>query len=142
MKEPFPSPAVRPYSAQEAYAAVLASAGACLPARDSVDSRIIDTVRQRTGTIIDSQKDVGGWPVLESAPAPQDSDHDGMPDTWEMKYGLNPNDPSDANKDLNGDGYTNIEKYLNGIDPTTKIDWRDPKNNIDPLMAPLLSAAK
>ena len=142
VKEPFSSPAVRPYSAQEAYAAVLASAGACLPARDPADSRIVNTVRQRTGTIIDSQKDVGGWPVLESAPAPQDSDHDGMPDAWEKKYGLNPDDPSDANKDLNGDGYTNIEKYLNGIDPTTKVDWRDPKNNIDPLTAPLLSAAK
>jgi pectate lyase len=142
VKEAFPSPAVRQYSAREAYAAVLASVGACLPARDSVDARIIDTVRKRTGTIIDSQKDVGGWPMLESAPAPLDGDHDGIPDAWEKKYGLNPNNPSDANKDLNGDGYTNIEKYLNGIDPTTKIDWRDPKNNIDPLTAPLLKAAK
>jgi pectate lyase len=142
VKEPFPSPTVRPYSAQEAYAAVLASVGACLPARDSVDSRIIDTVRQRTGTLINSQKDVGGWPALESAPAPQDTDHDGMPDAWETKYGLNPNDPSDANKDLSGDGYTNVERYLNGIDPRTKIDWRDPKNNIDPLTAPLLKTAK
>src|SRR6185312_714044 len=35
VKEPFPSPTVRPYSAEEAYAAVLASVGACLPARDS-----------------------------------------------------------------------------------------------------------
>ena len=46
---------------------------------------------------------------------PVDSDHDGIPDDWEKAHGLNPNDPSDANKDLNGDGYTNLEKYLNSL---------------------------
>ena len=40
---------------------------------------------------------------------------------------LNPNDASDANKDTNGDGYTNIEKYFNGIDPKSKIDGQKPK---------------
>ena len=49
------------------------------------------------------------------------------------KYKLNPKDPSDANGDLNGDGYTNIEKYINGIDPTKKVDWTDLKNNHDTL---------
>lgn len=62
-----------------------------------------------------------------------DSDMDGMPDEWEQRYGLNPNDPMDANRDYNGDGYTNIEKYINGIDPRTKTDWRDLKNNYDTL---------
>ena len=38
-----------------------------------------------------------------------DTDKDGMPDEWEIANGLNPNDPSDANKDCTGDGYTNIE---------------------------------
>ena len=38
-----------------------------------------------------------------------------MPDKWEKAHDLNPNDPSDANGDMNGDGYTNIEKYINGI---------------------------
>jgi hypothetical protein len=28
---------------------------------------------------------------------------------------LNPNDPADGNGDLNGDGYTNLEKYLNSL---------------------------
>jgi hypothetical protein len=59
---------------------------------------------------------------------------DGMPDQWERRYGLNPNDPTDANGDINGDGYTNIEKYFNGIDPKTKTDWRDLKNNYDTLV--------
>ena len=52
-----------------------------------------------------------------------------------------PNDPSDAAKDRNGDGYTNIEKYINGLDPTRKIDWSDPKNNVDPLMNGKLQAS-
>jgi len=47
--------------------------------------------------------------------------------------GLNPNDPSDANKDCTGDGYTNIEKYINGIDTKTKVDWTNPANNFDTL---------
>lgn len=82
---------------------------------------------------------VGGWPELKSAQAPADSDHDGIPDWWEIKYRLNPNDPADANQDLNGDGYTNLEKYLNGLDPTLKLDWRDPKNNINVLIPAKLS---
>jgi len=44
-----------------------------------------------------------------------DSDHDGIPDEWEKAHGLNPNDPADANGDYNGDGYTNLEKYLNSL---------------------------
>ena len=41
-------------------------------------------------------------------------------------------DASDAAKDLNGDGYNNIEKFINGLDPSKKVDWKDPKNNVDP----------
>ena len=62
-----------------------------------------------------------------------DPDGDGMPDAWEVRYGLNPNDPGDAVKDCNGDGYTNIEKYINGIDPAKKVDWTEVKNNHDTL---------
>ena len=62
-----------------------------------------------------------------------DSDGDGLPNAWEKKYGLNPNDPSDAVKDCNGDGYTNIEKYINAINPKKKVDWSNLKNNYDTL---------
>ena len=113
--ELFPVPPVRTLSAREAYEAVLAKVGASLPKRDSVDARIVDEVRHRAGSIIDSQKQVGGWPVYRSARPPADSDNDGMPDAWEVAHGLNPRDPRDATLDRNGDGYTNIEEYLNSL---------------------------
>ena len=106
-------------TAEEAYASVLEHVGASLPKRDSVDARIIDEVRNGTATfgkngIIASQEEVGGWPELKSASAPTDTDHDGMPDAWETKQGLDPKNPDDRNQ-VTPDGYTMLEKYLNGI---------------------------
>ena len=57
----------------------------------------------------------------------------GTADEWETANGLNPNDPADANGDCNGDGYTNIEKYINAIPTQTKVDWRNLNNNYDTL---------
>ena len=82
--------------------------------------------------IISSPEQMGGYPVYQGTPY-VDSDKDGMPDAWEKANGLNPNDPSDANGDINGDGYTNIEKYINGIDTKAKVDWRNLNNNYDTL---------
>jgi len=104
--------------AAKAYEKILAACGAILPERDAVDARIIEEIRSGTGRIIDSQDQVGGWPQLRSAPAPKDTDRDGMPDDWEIEHELNRNDPSDAANDADGDGYTNVEEYLNGTDPT------------------------
>ncbi len=47
-----------------------------------------------------------------------DQDNDGMPDSWEQAYGLNPNDPVDSSGDLDRDGATNLQEYLAGTDPT------------------------
>lgn len=82
--------------------------------------------------IITDPMQMGGYPEYKGTPY-VDTDGDGMPDVWEIANGLNPNDPSDANGDINGDGYTNIEKYINGIDTRTKIDWKDLRNNFDTL---------
>lgn len=157
VNQPHPMPFVTLMSSKEAYRYVLKNVGAIFPVRDAVDERIIKTVK--TGKAIyakdakpyttpfvkrrlapDSYKQgiithpdqVGGLPEYKGNPV-KDTDNDGMPDEWELKYGLNPNDASDASSDLNKDGYTNIEKYINGIDPTKRIDWKNPENNYDTL---------
>jgi len=43
-----------------------------------------------------------------------------MPDTWEILYGLNPNDSSDAALDKDGDGRSNLQEYISGTNPTNK----------------------
>ena len=60
--KPFTAPAVRTTSAPDALRDVLAGAGATRPRRDAVDARIVREVETRGGRIIDSQRDVGGWP--------------------------------------------------------------------------------
>ena len=65
--------------------------------------------------IITDPRQMGGYPTYKKWKPYRDSDMDGMPDAWEKAHGLNPNDPTDANGDMNGDGYTNIETYINSI---------------------------
>jgi hypothetical protein len=84
------------------------------PVRDPVDVRVVDSVRRGTGRIIDHPSQVGGWPVLASGIRRWDTDHDGMPNKWESFRGLNPR-RNDSAADRDGDGYTNIEEYINGI---------------------------
>lgn len=103
----------------KAYELVLAQAGATLPKRDAVDRRIVQEVRDRAGRIIDHPTEVGGWPELASAPPPKDDDQDGMPDEWERQNRLDPADPNDHREDPDGDGYTNIEEWLNNANPRT-----------------------
>jgi hypothetical protein len=140
--DPFPLVPVNTTSAEDAYKAVLAGVGACLPARDKADARIVEEVRKGAGKIIDSQNDVGGWPELKSKPAPADSDNDGIPDDWETAHGLNPQEAADAVADADKDGYTNLEEHLNGTDPQKFVDYRDPKNNVDVLTAGLMKEGK
>jgi hypothetical protein len=114
VEQPFAAPPVKTVSARAALDLVLARVGASRPVRDSVDARLVDHVRTRTGKLIDSQDEVGGWPVLKSAPLPADTDNDGIPDTWEIAHGLDPKNPADANA-VAKSGYTQIEEYLNGL---------------------------
>lgn len=124
-RQPFLVAPVTTQTAEAAYAAVLAQAG-CSRARDAVDRRIGEEIRTGTARfgatyqgggkgLIDSQRDVGGWPELRSLPPPVDSDHDGMPDDWERAHGLNPRDPADGSRPAGGEGYTQLELYLNSL---------------------------
>jgi hypothetical protein len=113
-EKPFTMPPVTTVSAREAYELVLASVGASRPVRDAVDTRLIRQVRDRTGELINSQSEVGGWPDLKSGSLPVDSDNDGIPDAWEIARGLNPKEASDNSRVLTS-GYTAIEEYLNEL---------------------------
>ena len=100
---------------------LLDNVGALAPHRDLVDERVIQSVIDCDGRIIDSQDDVGGWPTMNEGTAPADTDGDGMPDTWENDHGLDLNDPSDGNTDRLGDGYTNVEEYINSLFDTNFV---------------------
>lgn len=138
--KPYAHPYHQVMLAQQAYEYVLENAGATLPCRDELDRKIIEEVRTgkpffasdakpdsyqfkyrrmpidswTIGIISDIQQ-IGGLPQYKKWKSYKDTDYDGMPDEWEIAHGLNPHDSSDANQDCTGDGYTNIEKHINGI---------------------------
>jgi len=53
-----------------------------------------------------------------------DTDQDGLPDEWELKYfGEDPSAPAD---DADGDGQTNLQEFQAGTDPTNFYNGIDP----------------
>ncbi len=117
---PHEAPPITEHRADELLAVLAADCGATLPARDAVDARIIEEILTGTGSIINSQDDVGGWPEYGAGEPPEDGDGDGMPDAWEVAHGLDPNEALDGSGDLDGDGYTNLEELLNATDPRAR----------------------
>jgi len=149
--------------ADKAYEIVLDGVGDTLPHRDAVDERVINMVRTGKVSakvesdtkdelshagyspeaisellrliplgIITNPSQVGGYPEYKGEPI-KDLGADGIPLAWKKKYKLDVNDATLAQKDLQGDGYTVIEKYLYGLDPTKKIDMSKPENNVNTL---------
>jgi len=113
--------------------------GSWVANRDQVDKRIIEEYHQTEGKLVQTVDDVGGWSYYKNGEYRQvlekefiqnrdnyplnfgkpylDSDRDGMPDIWEEIHKLNKYDKADAKLDQNGDGYGNLEAFLNGIKP-------------------------
>jgi pectate lyase len=118
---PFERPQVATDTAVEAYRRVLASAGASL-VRDPVDQRIVMDVEKETGKMINSQNDVGGFPVLASKATPKDTDQDGIPDAWELARGLDPNNKAD--------GPANLEAYLESLLVAAPPGAEEPKGTV------------
>ena len=157
VEKPFPMPPMTITSAEQAFEDVLNGAGCSLPRRDAVDVRVTNMVRtgkvwsegkKITPTpmkglaknnigvagdgIITDVSQVGGYPEYKGTPI-KDLGTDGIPLSWKKKFNLDVNDVSLAQKDLQGDGYTVMDKYLAGLDPTKKIDWSNPKSNLNTL---------
>ncbi len=105
--------------------------------RDLIDTRVIEDYNNGTGdTLVNSVDMVGGWPYynvdhyeyitevefiahpelyqLDAGTPYLDSDHDGMSDIWEDNNGLDKNNDNDRNLDNDGNGYTNLEEFLDG----------------------------
>jgi hypothetical protein len=155
--KPFPMPPMTITPAKQAFDDVLNGAGCTLPRRDAVDARVIEEVRtgkvwsegkeitpppmeglaknnigQAGNGIITDPAQVGGYPEYKGEPV-KDLCADGIPLSWKKKYHLDPNDSALAQKDLQGDGYTVMDKYLAGLDPTEKIDWSNSGSNVNAL---------
>ena len=120
------APSITTANAADAYNQVLAGAGNTQGLdslgnftwrRDAIDQRIVNDVKNGTGKIINDPSEVGGWLIIASGTTYTDSDHDGMPDSWENKYGFNPGNAADGPSDADGDGYTNLEEFLNATNP-------------------------
>jgi pectate lyase len=116
------APIVTTTDALTAYNSVLANAGnnaglncdgTWFARRDSIDTRIVNEVINGTGHIIDNPSEVGGWITPAAGTPCMDSDHDGMPDVWELAHGLNPTNAADGSQ-ISSSGYTYLEEFLNG----------------------------
>lgn len=117
MEEPFDYPQVTTLPAEEAYERVVAQVGASLK-RDQVDDFLIGdltSLGKKGMTISDEMSlPMKGPGKVKGGKAPKDSDSDGMPDAYEKRNDLDPNDPSDRNR-TDKYGYTALENYLNGL---------------------------
>lgn len=119
VNEVFDFAGVNTMSAKDAFKVVLENAGANY-SRDTIDKRIVEEVASGENQfgingIINSQSEVGGWPMLNQGKAKLDSDQDGMPDEWETKNGLDPKNSSDSKGFDLDKNYSNVEVYLNSL---------------------------
>lgn len=114
---------VKTNAPKDAYDKIVQIGGASL-VRDVIDLHVLKDVEDGNFTykgskgssngIIDSQKDVGGFPDLKPGTSLPDSDSDGMPDEWEIKSNLNPKAANANGRDLDKN-YDNIEVYFNDL---------------------------
>lgn len=129
-------------TAQEAFDKVVASVGASYPARDQVDKLMVSDLASKgtTATYLYVQSDLtkapynfsnGGAGHVYGAPAPLDTDNDGMPDAWEDANGLNKNLADALAVSTTNAPYLNIEVYINGLTNTTPPDFFVPPSNVN-----------
>ncbi len=95
-------------TAEQAYSAVLADAGATLPKRDAIDARIVNDVKNQTGRIINNADEVGGL-----IPVSSEQRVYSVPAEWLSENGLSGMAETDIIQSGDFAGYTVIEAYVN-----------------------------
>lgn len=128
-------------SAVDAYNEIVTSVGASYPRRDQVENLMISDLMSKgtTATYVYVQTDLtskfgfinGGAGHVYGAPAPLDTDNDGMPDVWEDTNGLNKNAADALAVSTSHAPYLNIEVYINGLTNETPSDFIIPPSNIN-----------
>jgi hypothetical protein len=136
-KQPFAYPAATPLmTAAQAYQHAIDSAGVTYPRRDQVDGLLIDEVRSRgtQGYYVYNESDLpfsnGGLGDVFGAPAPLDTDQDGIPDAWETAHGLNKNSAADAVISTLDARYLNVEVYVNSLIKTAAPAFVRPPSSV------------
>lgn len=118
--EPFDYPGVKTLLSPKAAVKSIGSVcGASFPARDRTDKRLIEELMSygTSGEFISDENNspMYGVGTIASGICPTDTDQDGMPDYWEESItGLDPQ-VANNNGDVNGNGYTNLEDYINWL---------------------------
>jgi hypothetical protein len=85
---------------------------------DVNDNSPLDPTNDSDGDGVGNNND----PFPENSLYTKDTDSDGMPDAWELQYGLDPTDPSDAQSDRDNDGVTALDEFLAGTIPSGSLD--------------------
>lgn len=116
-------------TARQAYATIVEQVGASR-VRDIHDKRIITQLTSlgKQGSFIANEDDIGGIGSVADGAHITDKDRDGMADEWETAHGLNPL-VNDANGYSLGNGYTNIENYVNSL--AQKVEFLMPPLNVE-----------
>jgi|GEM_PF-260389 len=136
--QPFAYPMANPaLTAAQAYQHVIDNVGATYPHRDELDAFMVDEVQSKgvKGFYVYRETDLplanGGLGNVFGAPAPLDSDNDGMPDAWEDANGLNKNNKDDAvAMSTTQTGYLNIEVYINELASNPPVMFLKPPSNL------------
>ncbi|WP_140487804.1 LamG-like jellyroll fold domain-containing protein [Flavobacterium sp. GSA192] len=141
LPNPYDYPMKNPnLTAQGAFDKIVSSVGASYPRRDQVDNLMISDLLSKgtTATYVYVQSDLtskfgfvnDGAGHVYGAPAPLDTDNDGMPDAWEDANGLNKNSADALAVSTTQAPYLNIEVYINGLTNQTPPDFIIPPTAI------------
>ncbi len=140
--EPYDYPMKNPtLTAQQAYDKAIMNVGASYPRRDQVENLMISDLQSKgtTATYVYVQSDLksqfgftnGGAGHVYGAPAPLDTDNDGMPDAWEDANGLDKYNPDALNVSTTNAPYLNIEVYINSLPNQTPPDFIIPPTDVN-----------